>query len=298
MPTDFSPTGLRVLREVAQSGSFSAAARVLGYTQSAVSRQVAALEALAGRPLFERRRDGVALTPAGARLLARAVRVLDELDAAIRDAAQPDAEAGPVRLGTFATATAGLLPAALASLPRDLVVSVREATTPALTRALRAGTLDLAVLAQTPPFRPPDAEAPALDLTTLAERELVIGVGARHPFAGRRAVEVGELAGQVWVASRSEGGESLLGVWPGLAERPDVRYVVRDWWAKLQLVAAGLAITTLAPVALDVLPEGVQAVAVRGEPQELRRLVIARVPGPLDGRAAAVADALVRTARA
>jgi molybdate transport repressor ModE-like protein len=298
MPADFSPTGLRVLREVAQSGSFSAAARVLGYTQSAVSRQVAALEAIAGRPLCERRRNGVVLTPAGARLLARAVRVLDELDAAIRDAAAPDAEAGPVRLGTFATAAAGLLPAALASLPRDLVVTVREATTPALTRALRAGTLDLAVLAQTPPFRPPDAEAPALELMTLAERELVIGVGARHPFAGRRAVEVGELAGQVWVASRSEAGESLLGVWPGLAERPDVRYVVRDWWAKLQLVAAGLAITTLAPVALGVLPDGVRAVAVRGEPQEVRRLVLARVPGPLDGRAAAVADALVSAAGA
>ena len=298
MPADFSPTGLRVLREVAQSGSFSAAARVLGYTQSAVSRQVAGLEAVAGRPLFERRRDGVVLTAAGTRLLARAVRVLDELDAALRDTAEPDAGAGPVRLGTFATAAAGLIPGALAALPRDLVVSVREATTPALTRGLRAGTLDLAVLAQAPPFRPPDAEAPALELTTLAERELVVGVGAGHPFAGRRAVEVGELAGQVWVASRSEAGESLLGVWPGLAERPDVRYVVRDWWAKLALVAAGLAITTLAPVALGVLPAGVRAVAVRGEPQELRRLVLARVPGPVDGRVAAIADALVRAAGA
>jgi molybdate transport repressor ModE-like protein len=298
MTADFSPTGLRVLREVAQSGSFSAAARVLGYTQSAVSRQVAALEAVAGRPLFERRRDGVALTPAGARLLARAVRVLDELDAALRDVAVPDAAAGPVRLGTFATAGAGLVPGALAALPRDLVVSVREGTTPALTRGLRAGTLDLAVLAQMPPFRPPDVEAPALELTTLAERELVIGVGAGHPLAGRRAVEARELAGQVWVASRSEAGESLLGVWPGLAERADVRYVVRDWWAKLALVAAGLAITTLAPVALGVLPDGVRAVAVRGEPQELRRLVLARVPGPLDGRVSAVADALAGAAGA
>jgi DNA-binding transcriptional LysR family regulator len=298
MTSDFSPTGLRVLREVAQSGSFSAAARVLGYTQSAVSRQVAVLEGVAGRALFDRRRDGVALTPAGARLLARAVRVLDELDAALRDVAVPDAGAGPVRLGTFATAAAGLVPEALASLPRDLVVSVREATTPALARGLRAGTLDLAVLAQTPPFRPPDAEAPALELTTLAERELVIGVGLGHPFARRSAVEVGELAGQVWVASRSEAGESLLGVWPGLAERPDVRYVVRDWWAKLQLVAAGLATTTLAPVALGVLPDGVRAVAVRGEPQELRRLVLARVPGPLDARVVAVADALVGAAAA
>ena len=298
MRPDFSPTGLRVLREVAQAGSFSAAARVLGYTQSAVSRQVAALEAVAGRALFERRRDGVVLTPAGVRLLARAGRVLDELDAALRDAAEPDAGAGPVRLGAFAIAVAGLVPGALASLPRDLVVSVREGTTPALARALRAGTLDLAVLAQTPPFRPLDAEAPALELTMLAERELVIAVGARHPFAGRPAVEVGELAGQVWVASRSDAGESLLGVWPGLAERPDVRYVVRDWWAKLQLVAAGLAITTLATVGLGALPDGARAVAVRGEPQELRRLVLARVPGPLDTGAAAVADALIDAARA
>jgi molybdate transport repressor ModE-like protein len=297
MVRDFSPTGLRVLCEVAQSGSFSAAARSLDYTQSAVSRQVAALEAVAGRPLFERRRDGAALTPAGARLLARAVRVLDELDAAARDVAGPGAEPGPVRLGTFATAAAGLLPGALALLPQDLVVSVREGTTPTLTRALRAGTLDLAVLAQEPPFRPPDADAPALDLRILGERDLVIGVGARHPFAGRRAVEVDELAGEIWVASRSDSGDSLLGVWPGLAERPDIRYVVRDWLAKLQLVAAGLAITTIAPVALDVLPEGVRVVAVRGEPQETRRMVLARLPGPLDGGTATVADALVDAAR-
>jgi molybdate transport repressor ModE-like protein len=296
MHRDFSTTGLRVLREVAQSGSFTAAAHVLGYTQSAISRQMAALEAIAGRPLVERRRDGVVLTPAGARLLARAVRVLDELDAAAREVAGGEAAIGPVRLGTFASAAAGLVPRALASLPGDLVVAVREGTTPALTRALRAGTLDLALLAQTPPFRPPDAESPALELTTLAERDLVIGVGERHPFAPRRAVEVDELAGQIWVASRSDAGDSLLGVWPGLAERADVRYVVRDWLAKLQIVAAGLAITTLAPVVLDVLPDGVRAVAVRGEPQETRRIVLARRPGPPDAGLARVADALLTAA--
>jgi DNA-binding transcriptional LysR family regulator len=296
MTSDPSPTGLRVLREVAQSGSFSSAARTLGYTQSAVSRQAAALEAAVGRTLFERRRDGVTLTPAGARLLPRAVRVLDEFDAVAREAGALEPAPGPVRVGAFATAIAGLLPQALATLPAELVVSVREGTTPVLTRALRAGTLDLAVLAHVPPFRPPDAEAPALELTPVAERELVVGVGPGHAFARRRAVEVEELAGQVWVASRSDGGESLLGVWPGLSERPDVRYVVRDWWAKLRIVAAGLAITTLAPVSLGALPAGIHAVAVRGEPQELRRLVIARRPGPLDPVTAAVSDALVAAA--
>src|SRR6202000_2320184 len=130
------------------------------------------------------------------------------------------------------------------------------------------GTLDLAVLARTPPFRPPDAESPALELTFLAERDLVIVVGPHHPFARRRSVEIAELAGQVWVGGRGEAGDTPLGAWAGLAERPDVRYVVRDWLAKLQFVAAALAITTLPTVALGVLPEGVRAVAVRGEPQE------------------------------
>jgi DNA-binding transcriptional LysR family regulator len=298
MATDVTTTGLRILREVAQAGSFSAAAHSLGYTQSAVSRQVAALEATAGRRLFDRSRHGVALTPAGNRLLASAVRVLDELDAALRELSGEELAAGPVRLGAFATAAAGLVPRALAALTPQLNVTVREGTTPALTRALRAGTLDLAILASTPPFRPPDAESPALELTTLSERELVLGVSTRHPFANARAVEVKQLTGQVWVASRSGPGDTLLGVWPGLAERPDIRYVVRDWLAKLQIVAAGLAITTLAPVTLDVLPNGVKAVAVRGEPQETRRIVLVRRPGPLDGPAARVADALIAAAAA
>ncbi len=296
MSADFPTTGLRVFVEIAQSGSFSAAGRALGYTQSAVSRQVAGLEAVAGRALFERRRDGVVLTPAGARLLRRAVRVLDELDAAAREVGEPEA-GGPVRLGAFATAVAGLVPAALGALPPELVVTVREGTTPTLTRALRAGTLDLAVLARLPPFRPPDAESPPLHLTPLAEREMVVAVGARHPLAGRRAVEVDELMGQTWVAGRAEAGDALVGVWPGLAERADVRYVVRDWLAKLQLVAAGLAITTLPPVAAGVLPDGVRTVAVRGEPQEARRVVLARLPGPLSPAQAAVADALRAAAR-
>jgi hypothetical protein len=133
-------------------------------------------------------------------------------------------------------------------------------------------------------------------LTALSERELVVGVSANHPLAAAGAVEVDQLEGQMWVASRSDADDSLLGVWPGLRERADVRYVVRDWLAKLQIVAAGLAITTIAPVARNVIPPGVAIVAVRGEPQEVRRLVLARRPGPLDGPRARVAEALVTAA--
>jgi DNA-binding transcriptional LysR family regulator len=293
MRAEFSTTGLLVLREVAQAGSFSAAAHSLGYTQSAISRQVATLETVARRRLFDRSRAGVVLTAAGARLLTTAIRVLDELDTAHRELTGGQTSTRPVRLGAFASAAAGVVPKALAALPPALNVTLREGTTPALTRALRAGTLDLAILAQAPPFRPPDTESPPLELTTLSERELVLGVPATHPFVSTRAIEVQQLEGQIWVASRSDAGESLLGVWPGLTERPDIRYVVRDWHAKLQIVAAGLAITTLAPVTLDTLPDGVKIVAVRGEPHETRRIVLARQPGALDAPTAQVLRALI-----
>src|SRR3954462_1885066 len=103
MTADFSPIGLRVLREVAQSGSFSAAARSLGYTQSAVSRQVAGLEGVARRRLFERRASGGTLPRGGARRLPRAARILDELDRARREAAGEPLPEGPVRIGAFAS---------------------------------------------------------------------------------------------------------------------------------------------------------------------------------------------------
>jgi DNA-binding transcriptional LysR family regulator len=297
MATDLSPTALRAFREIAQAGSFSAAARSLGYTQSAISRQVAALEAAVGHRLFDRGRHGVTLTSAGARLLTSAIRALDEIDRALGELDSEQTTFGPVRLGAFPAAVIGLVPGALRSLPAHLRVTLREATTPALTRALRARTLDLAILARSPPFRPLDVESPPLELTTLSERELVIGVAASHPLASVPIVEVGELEDQVWVASRSDAGDSLLGVWPGLAHRPDVRYVVRDWLAKLSIVAAGLAITTVAPVSLDRLPDGIKLLAVRGEPRELRRIVLARQPGPMDEPTAQVADALITTAR-
>jgi DNA-binding transcriptional LysR family regulator len=288
-------TGLRVLREVADRGSFTAAARGLGYTQSAVSRQVAALEDAAGRRLFERRRDGTRLTPAGGRLLARATTALAELDAARRELDGLPAAVAPVRLGAFASAGAALVPTALSRLARahpQLEVTLREGTTPSLVRALRTGAIDLALLASSPPFRPFDAEAPPLHVETLSEAELRVAVGPGHPLAARDAVELAELEGQRWVASRSEGGETLLGVWPGLAGRPQVAFVVRDWLAKLSLVAAGLAVTTVPAIAAPAVPAGVRLVAVRGEPEERRRAVLARLPGPAAPELDAVAGAL------
>jgi DNA-binding transcriptional LysR family regulator len=206
-----------------------------------------------------------------------------------------------VRLGAFPSALASVVPNALAAVAAehpDVDINVREGTTPALVRALRSGTIDIAVLALTPPFRPLDGETPALPVETLAERELMLAVGSRHRFATRDAVDAADLEGERWVASTSDRGETLLGAWPGLAGRPRVVCTVRDWMGKLALVAAGVGITTVPAVLVPALPSGVHVVAVRGGPEELRRLALVTAPGREETDAVAVvARALRRAAR-
>ncbi|MFD5518562.1 LysR family transcriptional regulator [Streptomyces sp. NPDC127066] len=293
--TDVSLVALRVFREVAERGTLTAAAGALGYTQSAVSRQIASLERAARAPLLERRRDGVRLTAAGHVVLRRAVTVLDQIDATARELAGLPAEAGTVRLGWFASAGAVLLPRAVAALRRShpaITVTTREGSTPALVRALRAGTLDLALLASAPPFRPLDGESPALTVRTLGERSLRLAVPAAHPLAAADSVDIADLRGQRWIAGSSVGDERLMGVWPGLDERPVIAHTARDWLAKLHLVAAGCGLTTVPASLARAAPPGVRILSVRGGPEERRRLVLARLPHPLPEPAARLADAL------
>src|SRR5215212_5296530 len=108
---------MRAFLEVARRGSITSAADALRYTQSAVSRNIAALEGEVGAPLFDRLpRRGVRLTDAGTALLPHAEAVLDRIDAAKREiAALGELDAGQLRVGAFPTANADLIPRALAA---------------------------------------------------------------------------------------------------------------------------------------------------------------------------------------
>ena len=278
---DVSPAALRVLRSVAERGSFSAAAVELGYTQSGISRQAAALEREVGTRLFERQPAGVRLTAAGLILLGHACTILDELAAAQCEIAGVDSDVQHVRLGVYISAGAVLLPRTLTALRhrRDIRVTTREGTTPVLVRAVRAGTLDLAVIASQPPHRPPEAELPLLELETIREANLLVAASANGRFAGRDSVTADELADVDWIASPSSGAESLLGVWPGLAGRPRIAHTARDWLTKLQLVAAGCGVTTVPAGLASVMPDGVILLSVEDGTAEARRMLVARMPG-------------------
>jgi DNA-binding transcriptional LysR family regulator len=149
---------LRAVLAVADAGSFRAAARTLGYTQSAVSHQVATLERALGASLFTRPggRGAVALTPSGDVVYRRALRVLGELQTLGADvAAMSSGERQTLRIGTFQTATTELLPSALRVLREhwpDLEVMLSDSQANSQTfDQLGAGKLDLAFLVNPEP---------------------------------------------------------------------------------------------------------------------------------------------------
>src|SRR3954464_3387252 len=105
---------LLALQAIAEHGSFGRAARALGYTQSAISQQVAALERAVGEKLIERPGGPrpVSLTEAGQLLLRHAEAILARMKAAQADlAAFSEGAAGPLRIGTYQSVSARLLPA-------------------------------------------------------------------------------------------------------------------------------------------------------------------------------------------
>ncbi len=149
--------GLRELRAVlavAELGSFRQAAAELGYTQSALSHQVSALEAALGLPLFHRPggRAQVRLTPAGQAVCRRARRVLSEVEAVAADAEEAERGASVrLRVGVSQTAAAEIMPSALyafrAEYPGVEVVLIEADDSDDFTggrEALRKGDLDLA----------------------------------------------------------------------------------------------------------------------------------------------------------
>ncbi len=149
---------LRALVAVADQGSFRGAARSLGYTQSAISHQIALLERGLDAPMFIRPggRGAITLTPAGDAVYRRARRVLGEVETLGADvAAIQSGERQTLRIGVFQTATTELLPGALRTLREqrpDVEVVLSEIDDNARTfDQLAAGRLDLAFLVNPEP---------------------------------------------------------------------------------------------------------------------------------------------------
>jgi len=183
------PRRLRVLREVATLGSFSAAAQTLSFTQSAVSQQVAALERETGTRLVERGVRPVRLTDAGRALVAHAEAVLARLDEAEQELGEiARLRRGRLRLASFPTAIATLVPTAIARFNHrhpDVDVTVADDHQQGLLSRLARWELDLALIYDHEALPGPQVQ---LERTSLLDDPFDLVVPDGHPLSRRMSV--------------------------------------------------------------------------------------------------------------
>ncbi len=270
---------LRILKEVAYRGSFSAAAEALSYTQSAVSQQIATLEAETGMALLERHPRGVSLTAAGHTLVGHAEGILARLEAAESAlAAIAGLRGGRLRVASFSTAGATLMPLAIATFRAsypDVELTLAEGEPEEIVPRLRAGELDLALLFE---FAGETLLGKDMDRTELLDDPMYLALPRAHPLAGKKQLRLWDLAGEAWVQT-SRSSPCALHVVRSCHEagfEPNVAFESDDYQTVQGLVAAGVGVALIPELALSVVREDI---AIRSlAPTPPLRQVIAATP--------------------
>jgi DNA-binding transcriptional LysR family regulator len=253
---------LRAFALVLELGSISAAATVLGYTQSAVSQQLAALEREVGAALVDRSQRPLRATRAGASLRPHVARVLAALGGA--EAAVEDLRGGTprLRLAAFPSALSSFVPAAVRDLRRkhsQLVVQVLQFETHEAVERLRGGDVDLAVVHHMPGVAVP--ETAGLQRRPLLVDHLYVLVPEGHRLARRDAVSVADLEAEPLILPRRD---TPAGRFRSVVEQlcaqagfaPRVAYELDDLPAVQAFVAAGIAVVPMHGLTLATVPPG------------------------------------------
>ncbi|HEY7485548.1 MAG TPA: LysR family transcriptional regulator [Streptosporangiaceae bacterium] len=283
-------TRIRVLVEVARTGSVTGAARALHYSQPSVSHHLARLEAETGAKLIQRAGRGIRLTEAGRQLAERGAEILGRLDAAETElAAHVGLRQGRVRLAAFPSALGTFVPAAAARLAADhpgMELHLTEAEPPEAVRMLRAGHIDVAVIFRYDDSAPEDDGIRMRPL--LADPTYLVSA---EPPTTRLAA----YADSPWIAGCDRCRLHLLELCDAAGFEPRVSFTTDDFVAVQAMVAAGLGVATLPGLALAAARHsGVRTVALPDSPRYVSAATYGAPPDP--PATAALLDSLTEAA--
>ncbi|PRX44031.1 DNA-binding transcriptional LysR family regulator [Prauserella shujinwangii] len=263
---------MQVLRAVVTSGSISAAARNLGYTPSAISQQLSALEREAGLVLLERVGRGVRPTAAGMLLSEHAEAVSTQLakaEAALSDLRE--GRTGRLAVRYFATAGAALVPPAVATLRREypgIQVDLKLVEPDDPLPEVESGEADVAIVVF-PRSRPP---ARGVELVHLLDDPYRAVLPKGHPLARKRVLDLAELAEETFVGNEWPPGpcrDVMLNACGAAGFAPNFVVEAEDYQTAQGFVAAGLGVSLLPELALGSPHPGVVVRRVR-RPEPVR----------------------------
>ncbi len=242
---------LQAVCQIAEAGSLGGAARRLGVSQPALSAQLRRIERVTGGELFVRGRYGVEPTPLGRFVLAKARRVLSEMET-LGAETRAMATDTPLRLGCILLVLIDELLARtdLTLSGREITVDVEHSVT-ALVRMLGAGRYDVIVYGE---VNDHEVALPrgVLAKTLVPKEPFCIRMSIRHPLAGQEVLDLADLAGEQWmtlVEDDDGGPEALIAACAGAGFVPSLRYRITDRQMRHDLVAAGRAISLTQPTA-------------------------------------------------
>lgn len=252
---------LRVLKAIADEGSITAAADLLGYSQPAVSQQLRRLEDRIGVAVVERVGRSVRLTEAG-RILARyAPAVTTALDAAAEEIAEVRGlRAGRVRLVGFPSASPALIPRMLSDLADrhpGLTLTYVEAEPPEAVDAVRDDRADIALTFSYPGDRndPHGPSSHGLAVRAVGSDDLLAILARDHPAAVGEKIELADLAGDDWIAGCPRCRGHLLEVCDRAGFVPRIAFETDNVAAVEGLVAQGIGVALLPRMAVESFPQ-------------------------------------------
>jgi DNA-binding transcriptional LysR family regulator len=192
---------LRYFCVLAEQLHFTKAAMLLNVAQPALSHQIRQLEDELGTQLVERTNRRVRLTAAGEVFLARATRILDQLDQAARETSQVGrGDAGSLVIGVVSTAVCSVLPELLRSFRREsprIAIDIREMEPGEQVEALRKETIDIGLLFLS-------IQDPALDSVVISRERLIVALPTGHRAASADRVRLCDLQDETFLVPRRQ----------------------------------------------------------------------------------------------
>jgi DNA-binding transcriptional LysR family regulator len=292
---------MRVLREVAERGSITAAAQALAFTPSALSQQIATLERETGVALVERGPRSVRLTEAGRALVSHTDGIIASLEAAEAEIqAIAGLRGGILRLASFPTAYATIMPAALVEFRRRhpaVELTLTETDPQASLTRLRSGELDLALLYEYDYV--PVAGDEVVEEVDLFEDPIRLLLPRGHRAARRRGVRLKELSDEAWITStpRSSCHLFVARACEAAGFSPRIGFESDDYTVWQGLVAAGVGVALAPDLALVSVHPDVVVRPVALQPLK-RRVFAAHRKGGRSPAIAAMLDVLRATVTA